>query len=51
MKRICKTIRLVDYLGRIIIPKEIRDKLLIKEGQEMEISIDGESIILRKKEE
>lgn len=46
-----KLTRRVDDLGRIAIPKEIRDELLVKEFQEMEVSIDGESIILRKKEE
>lgn len=43
-----KQTRMVDDLGRIALPKEIRDELLVKEGQEMEISIDGESIILKK---
>jgi len=42
-------IRKVDDLGRIVIPKEIRNVLFIKEGTPMEISVSDEaSIVLRK---
>lgn len=44
-------IRKVDELGRVVIPKEIRDMLNIVEKDLMEIFIDGDSIILRKYEE
>ncbi len=41
-------IRRIDELGRIVIPKEIRKTLRIKNGDNLEIVVDGESIILRK---
>lgn len=42
-------IRRIDDLGRIAIPKEIRRKLEIKEGQPMEISFDQEGRIILQK--
>lgn len=44
-------IRKVDELGRIVIPKEIRNSLEIYERDSMEIFIDGHSIVLKKFEE
>ena len=41
-------IRRIDELGRIVIPKEIRKKLRIKNGDSLEILLDDENIILRK---
>ena len=41
-------VRRIDELGRIVIPKEIRKTLRIKEGENLEIYIDNESIILKK---
>ena len=41
-------VRRVDDLGRIVIPKEIRQTLRIKEGDPMELWLDGESIVLKK---
>lgn len=42
-------IRRIDELGRIVIPKEIRKTLRIKEGENLEIYIDeNENIILKK---
>jgi len=41
-------IRRIDDLGRIVIPKEIRKNLRIKEGDNLEIFIDNEDIIFRK---
>ena len=41
-------IRNVDDLGRIVIPKELRNNLNIKEGNRIEILVSGNSIILRK---
>ena len=41
-------IRRIDELGRIVIPKEIRRSLRIKEGESLEILVENESIILRK---
>ena len=41
-------IRRIDELGRIVIPKEIRKSLRIKNGDNLEIVVDGENISLRK---
>lgn len=44
-------VRKVDILGRIVIPKEIRNKLGIIENEtSMELFIEGENIIIRKYE-
>ena len=42
------TIRRIDDLGRIVVPKSIRKTLRIKSGDNLEIFIEGENIILRK---
>ena len=41
-------VRRIDDLGRVVIPKEIRRTLRIKEGTPLEIFTDGDYIILRK---
>ena len=41
-------VRRVDELGRVVIPKEIRDKLDIQEKDPIEIYVDGYSIVLKK---
>lgn len=41
-------VRRIDELGRIVIPKEIRKNLRIKNGDNLEIIIDDDSIILKK---
>lgn len=41
-------IRRIDELGRIVIPKEIRKNLRIKNGDNLEILVEGENITLRK---
>lgn len=41
-------IRRIDELGRIVIPKEIRKNLRIKNGENLEIFVDNDSIILKK---
>lgn len=38
-------IRRVDDLGRIIIPKSVRKELNIKEGEPMELFIDGNDVV------
>ena len=43
-------IRKLDELGRVVIPKEIRNKLNIEEKDSIEIYLDGESIVLKKYE-
>ncbi len=41
-------VRKIDELGRIVIPKEIRKTLGIKEGENLEIFIDNNSVCLQK---
>ena len=41
-------VRRIDELGRIVIPKEIRKSLRIKNGDNLEIIVNGEDITLRK---
>ena len=41
-------VRRVDDLGRIVIPKEIRRKLGIKDGEPMEIFLDGKTVCFQK---
>ena len=41
-------VRRIDELGRIVVPKEIRKTLHIKNGENLEIFIDGENIVLKK---
>ena len=41
-------IRRIDDLGRVVIPKEIRKNLRIKEGDNLEIFVANEDIILKK---
>lgn len=41
-------IRRVDELGRIVIPKEIRNNMRIKSGEGLEIFIDEDSLVLKK---
>ncbi|MCM3637009.1 AbrB/MazE/SpoVT family DNA-binding domain-containing protein [Sporosarcina luteola] len=41
-------VRKVDHLGRIVIPKELRNTLKLDKGAPMEIFVDDDMIILRK---
>ena len=41
-------VRRIDELGRIVIPKEIRRTLRIKDGESLEIFVDKEMITLKK---
>lgn len=41
-------VRRIDDLGRIVIPKEIRRNLRIREGDSIEIFTDTDSIVLKK---
>jgi transcriptional pleiotropic regulator of transition state genes len=43
-------VRRVDDLGRVVIPKEIRRTLEVKEGDPLEIFVNGRDVILRKYE-
>ncbi len=41
-------IRRIDYLGRIIIPKEIRAKLSMKEGEPLEVQYDKNGVFFKR---
>ncbi len=41
-------VRRIDELGRIVIPKEIRKSLRIKNGDNLEILVEGDNVTLRK---
>ena len=41
-------VRQVDQLGRIVLPIELRRALNIKDGDALEIDVDGEDLILYK---
>ena len=41
-------VRRIDDLGRIVIPKEIRRNLRIRDGESLEIFVDDNSIVLKK---
>ena len=41
-------VRRIDELGRIVIPKEIRKNLRIKNGDNLEILVDNDNIVLKK---
>ena len=38
--------RRVDMLGRVVIPKELRDKYGMTSGTPVEMNVDGDSIVL-----
>ncbi|MGF9767075.1 AbrB/MazE/SpoVT family DNA-binding domain-containing protein [Bacillus albus] len=40
--------RKVDELGRVVLPKELRNTLGIKEKSPLEIFVEGEDIVLQK---
>lgn len=41
-------VRRIDDLGRIVIPKEIRRNLRIRDGESLEIFVDSGNIVLKK---
>ena len=41
-------IRRIDELGRVVIPKEVRRTLHIKEGDPLELYLDGNTLCLKK---
>jgi transcriptional pleiotropic regulator of transition state genes len=42
-------VRKIDELGRIVLPSEIRRVFGIREGDELDISVNGEQVILQKR--
>lgn len=40
--------RRVDDLGRVVIPKELRMRLEIKEGDVLDLTLDGKTIVVKK---
>ena len=45
-----KIIRKIDSLGRILIPMDIRRAFNINSGDDIEINITGDSILIKKSE-
>ncbi|MBR5153072.1 MAG: AbrB/MazE/SpoVT family DNA-binding domain-containing protein [Clostridia bacterium] len=43
-------VRDVDCLGRVVLPKELRDTMNIAQKDPLEIYVEGDNIILRKYE-
>jgi AbrB family looped-hinge helix DNA binding protein len=41
-------IRRIDDLGRVVIPKEIRRTMRVREGDPMELFIEGDMVIFKK---
>lgn len=41
-------IRRIDDLGRVVIPRDIRQKMNIKEGDPLEISVEGNKVCFEK---
>ncbi|MDR0850043.1 MAG: AbrB/MazE/SpoVT family DNA-binding domain-containing protein [Christensenellaceae bacterium] len=48
MKKVSGIVRKLDELGRIVVPKEIRRTLNLREGSDIEIILSDEELILRK---
>ena len=44
-------VRKIDELGRIVLPSEIRKVFAIREGDELDISVEGERVILQKRQD
>jgi len=44
-------VRKVDELGRVVLPVELRNKLDIKEKDELQIWVNGKDVVLRKEED
>ena len=47
MKKALGIIRKIDNLGRVTIPKELRDSQSWGEGQSMEMFMDGGDLVIR----
>ena len=42
------SVRHIDPLGRIVIPKDMRNRLEIEEGDSLEMILDDNTIVIRK---
>ncbi|OTW86406.1 AbrB family transcriptional regulator [Bacillus thuringiensis serovar cameroun] len=42
--------RKIDDLGRVVVPKELRNTLGLSEGTPLEIHVDGGNVVLKKQE-
>ncbi len=49
MGRTTGVVRRSDELGRGVVPSEVRRVIRLREGDELEISVDGDRIILQKR--
>ncbi|MED1403832.1 AbrB/MazE/SpoVT family DNA-binding domain-containing protein [Bacillus mycoides] len=43
-------VRKIDELGRVVVPKELRNTLGLSEGTPIEIHVDGGNVVLKKQE-
>ncbi|MDO8159661.1 AbrB/MazE/SpoVT family DNA-binding domain-containing protein [Bacillus toyonensis] len=43
-------VRRIDDLGRVVVPKELRNTLGLSEGTPLEIHVDGGNVVLKKQE-
>ena len=41
-------VRKIDALGRVVIPKELRDKMYIEDGDPLEIFVESDAIVIKK---
>lgn len=41
-------VRKIDALGRVVIPKEMRDKMYIEDGDPLEIYVEEDTILIKK---
>ncbi len=46
-----KLLRRVDVLGRIVIPKDIRRTLHLQADDDVEITVENNAVVLRKRKE
>lgn len=46
--RVMGIVRTIDELGRMVVPKEMRKQLDIHNGDPVEITVEGDAIMMRK---
>lgn len=47
-KKMAKTVIRIDRYGRVLIPKEVRGRLGLRQGSSLEITVRGNEVILRR---